>query len=82
MKVLIKIKVILEIAIFEIYQIDYYKNMDEMIYVNINIMELQIINQNIIFIKDFKGNLRQIEILNNLSRNIKEINNKIILKNQ
>ena len=82
MKVLIKIKVILEIVNLEINQIDYYKNMDEMIYVNINIMELQIINQNIIFIKDFKGNLRQIEILNNLLRNIKEINNKIILKNQ
>ena len=44
MKVLIKIKVILEIVIFEINQIDYYKNMDEMIYVNINIMEIQIIN--------------------------------------
>ena len=82
MKVLIKIKVILEIVNLEINQIDYYKNMDEMIYVNINIMELQIINQNIIFIKDFKGKLRQIEILNNLLRNIKEINNKIILKNQ
>ena len=82
MKVLIKIKVNLEIVNLEINQIDYYKNMDEMIYVNINIMELQIINQNIIFIKDFKGKLRQIEILNNLLRNIKEINNKIILKNQ
>ena len=82
MKVLIKIKVILEIVNLEINQIDYYKNMDEMIYVNINIMELQIINQNIIFIKDFKGKLRQIEILNNLLRNIKEMNNKIILKNQ
>ena len=70
MKALIKIKVILEIVIFEINQIDYYKNMDEMIYVNINIMELQIINQNIIFIKNFKGNLRQIEILNNFLRNI------------
>ena len=70
MKALIKIKVILEIVIFEINQIDYYKNMDEMIYVNINIMELQIINQNIIFIKDFKDNLRQIEILNNFLRNI------------
>ena len=70
MKVLIKIKVNLEIVNLEINQIDYYKNMDEMIYVNINIMELQIINQNIIFIKDFKGNLRQIEILNNFLRNI------------
>ena len=81
MKVLIKIKVILEIVNLEINQIDYYKNMDEMIYVNINIMELQIINYNIIFIKDFKGNLRQIEINNNFHRNIKKINFKIIKKN-
>ena len=81
MKVLIKIKVNLEIVNLEINQIDYYKNMDEMIYVNINIMELQIINQNIIFIKDFKGNLRQIEINNNFHRNIKKINFKIIKKN-
>ena len=77
MKVLIKIKVILEI----VNQIDYYKNMDEMIYVNINIMELQIINYNIIFIKDFKGNLRQIEIYYNFLRYIKKINFKIIKKN-
>ena len=81
MKVLIKIKVNLEIVNLEINQIDYYKNMDEMIYVNINIMELQIINYNIIFIKDFKGNLRQIEIYYNFLRYIKKINFKIIKKN-
>ena len=55
---MIKNKVVLEKILWEINQINYYKDMDQIIYAIINLMKLQIINSNTNFM-ELKGNLRQ-----------------------